>query len=167
MNASQIHLALTHIPVILSFTGLVILFISIVKKNSQLTRVSFLILLLAGLGALPVFFSGEGAEETVEHLPGVSGSLIERHEEIAKISFYTILGTGFIALVGLFNFSIPNLGKTVRFLTLFFALGSSALMVQTAHLGGQIRHSEIRPGFAQAGENPETIDPNKEDGEND
>jgi uncharacterized membrane protein len=157
MNTSQIHLALTHLPVVLSLVGLIILVISLVKNNTLLTRVSFFMLLFAGLAALPVFFTGEGAEETVEHLPGVSASLIEDHEDIAKIALFAILATAVISLVGLFPFTFGSLAKPVRFLVLLLAISSSVLLAQTAHLGGQIRHTEIRSGAAIInGNNTET-----------
>jgi uncharacterized membrane protein len=144
MNTSQIHLAFTHLPVVLTLVGLVILIVSLIKKNKVLTTVSFYIFVFAGLAALPVYFTGEGAEETVEHLPGVSESLIEKHEEFAKIAFIAILITGIISLAGLFRFTYTSLAKPVRVLTLAFAISSSVLLAQTAHLGGQIRHTEIR-----------------------
>ena len=70
MNQAQIHLALTHMPVILSMTGLVILIISLIMKNTVVIKTSFYIFLIAGLFTIPVYFTGEGAEEMVEHLPG-------------------------------------------------------------------------------------------------
>jgi uncharacterized membrane protein len=146
MNTSQIHLAFTHLPVVLSLVGLVILVISLVKKNPLLTKVSFYILLFAGLTSLPVFFTGEGAEETVEHLPGVSGSLIEAHEDFAKIALFAVLGTALVALAGLLSSFFVKLTKTITMLALLLALSSSVLLAQTAHLGGQIRHTEIRSG---------------------
>ena len=81
MNSVQIHLALTHVPVILSLTGLVMLLLSLYLKNTILIRVSYIFILVAGLMVLPVYFTGEGAEESVEKLPGVSEAVIEKHEE--------------------------------------------------------------------------------------
>ena len=77
MNASQIHLALTHVPVILSFVGLVILVISFFKKNETTTRIAFYILLAAGLFAIPVYATGEGTEEVVEKLPEYQKQLLK------------------------------------------------------------------------------------------
>jgi hypothetical protein len=69
MNQAQIHLALTHMPVILSLTGLVTLVVSLIMKNTVVIKTSFYIFLAAGLLSIPVYFTGEGAEEMVEHLP--------------------------------------------------------------------------------------------------
>jgi uncharacterized membrane protein len=152
MNSSQIHLALTHVPVILSFIGLVILIISFFKKNSTLTNTSFYILLAAGLFTLPVYFTGEGAEEIVEDMPGVTKQLIGQHEEFAGIALITIAISAVIALAGILFKRRDQLLRVIKLTTLFFALASSAAMAQTAHLGGQIRHSEIRSGFVAQNE---------------
>ena len=146
MNMSQVHLALTHIPVVLSLAGLVVLLISLFSKNSTISKVGFSILAIAGISALPVFFSGHEAEEAVEHLPGVSESLIERHEEVAKFALITILVAGTVALGGLIKISRPAITKGIRIAVLLLSFVSAGFMAQTAHLGGQIRHSEIRQG---------------------
>jgi uncharacterized membrane protein len=148
MNSSQIHLAMTHIPVILSLTGLVILVIALIRKNYMATRISFYILIAAGLFSFPVFFSGEGAEEVIEHFPGVSGSAIERHEGLANTSLWIIIATAILALAGLFGFANKSVFRMIKLFVLFFALLSSAFMGFTAHLGGQIRHTEIRTAIA-------------------
>lgn len=146
MNTSQIHLALTHLPVVLSLVGMIMLVVSLLRKNPVLTRTSFYLLFFAGLAALPVFFSGEGAEEAVENFPGVSESLIEKHEDVAKIALFAIVATALVALAGLLRFSIGALARPVRILVLLLAVFSSVMLAQTAHLGGQIRHTEIRSG---------------------
>jgi uncharacterized membrane protein len=152
MNASQIHLALTHVPVILSFIGLVILIVSFFKKNETLTKTAFYIFLAAGLFTIPVYFTGESAEEIVEHLPGVSENIIEEHEEIAGITLVIISISGLVSFAGLVLSRFPGLAKAIKLTALLFALGSAAAMAQTAHLGGQIRHSEIRSEFVSQGE---------------
>jgi hypothetical protein len=167
MNASQIHLALTHVPVILSFIGLVVLIISLIRKNDTLTKTAFYIFLSAGLFALPVYFTGEGAEETVEELPGVSEALIGRHEQFANISLAIILICAVISVTALFLYKLTRALKFAKYLVLVFAFGSAAAMAQTAHLGGQIRHSEIRPAFSATTSNDNEKANNETGGEKD
>jgi uncharacterized membrane protein len=143
MNSVQLHLALTHVPVILSLVGLIILIIGLLKKNSIIVRTSLTIIAIAGITALPVYFSGEEAEEAVEHIAGISESLIEEHEEIAKYSLISILISGLMALVTMFSSKWPGVHKHLKTAVLFTAFISAGLMVQTAHTGGQIRHSEM------------------------
>lgn len=143
MNASQFHLALTHIPVILSLTGLVLLSVSLFSRNQQVARISFYILITAGLFTLPVFFTGEGAEEAVENIPGVAGALIEKHEETAKVSLWIILLTAFLSATALVRIKMKNLLPVLKFPVLILALLSAGAMALTAHYGGRIRHTEI------------------------
>lgn len=150
MTSVQLHLALTHVPVILSLVGLVTLSIALVAKNNSVTKTAYIFLLIAGIAAIPVYFSGEGAEEAVEKLPGVSEAIIEEHEEIAKIAMITISVAGLAALAALFSMKL-QFARAFKFVVLLLALASGGLMAQTAHLGGQIRHSEIRSGASITG----------------
>jgi uncharacterized membrane protein len=153
MNSSQIHLALTHVPVILSLAGLVVLIVALLKRNDTLTKTAFYFLLFAGVFSVPVFFSGEGAEETVERLPGVSESVIEKHEELAKVAFSLVCAAAFAALMGLLLYRQIGIYKMIKSFVLLLALATSVILVVTAHLGGQVRHTEIRSGFTAQPEN--------------
>jgi hypothetical protein len=115
-------------------------------------------LLIAGLTALPVFLTGEGAEETVENMPGISESLIEEHESMAKYGLFAILAAAVLALISLPNFIAEKFKKGIVVAVLIVSFVSTGLMIQTAHLGGQIRHSEIRTGITQQGDNAENED---------
>jgi uncharacterized membrane protein len=160
MNASQIHLALTHVPVVLSFIGLVILSIGMLKKNETITKTSFYLLLAAGIFTVPVYLTGEGTEEAVENLPGVSESLISKHEDVANLTLIVISLTALIALSGILFYSRRIIGKIARTSVFILSLISAGAMAQTAHLGGSIRHTEIRSGVAAVS------DQNTENGSN-
>jgi uncharacterized membrane protein len=148
MNSVQMHLALTHVPVIVSFVGLIMLLVAFFIKNRMLTKTSYMLLLVAGVAALPVFFSGEGTEEAIENLPGVSDAVIERHEEVAKLAMISIAAAGLFAFAALFAFRWQVTSRLLKMVVLVLAVTSGGLMAQTAHLGGQIRHTEIRNGIA-------------------
>jgi uncharacterized membrane protein len=158
MNATQVHLAMTHLPVILSLAGMITLLISFLKPNVSLRKTALYILLIAGLTAFPVFLTGEGAEETVENMPGISESLIEEHESMAKYGLFAILAAAVLALISLPNFIAEKFKKGIVVAVLIVSFVSTGLMIQTAHLGGQIRHSEIRTGITQQGDNAENED---------
>ncbi|RYF87517.1 MAG: hypothetical protein EON98_00090 [Chitinophagaceae bacterium] len=144
MNSVQMHLALTHVPVILSLVGLTMLLVAFFIKNTALTKTSYFIILVAGVAALPVFFSGEGTEEAVENLAGISETVIERHEEVAKFAMISIAVAGIMALAALFTFQYKVAARVFKIVLLLLAVISGGLMAQTAHLGGQIRHTEIK-----------------------
>jgi len=147
MNASQIHLSFTHLPVILSFVGLAIMVVSTFLKNTVLAKTSMWILLVAGLAAIPVFFTGEGAEEVVEDMQDVSKSIIGKHENIAKLGMVVLEVTAILALLGLLFYKKDNFRKIMVPILLVFTFGTTAIMTRIAQLGGEIRHSETRPGF--------------------
>ena len=148
MNSVQLHLALTHVPVILSFVGLIMLIVAFFIKNTTLTKTSYIVLLIAGVAALPVYFSGEGTEEAIENLPGVSDAIIERHEEVAQLAMISIAVAGLVALAALFSSRWQASARVFKMVVLVLAIASGGIMAQTAHLGGQIRHTEIRGGVA-------------------
>jgi uncharacterized membrane protein len=148
MNSVQMHLALTHVPVVLSLAGLAMLVVSFFIKNNTLTKTSYFLLLIAGVAAIPVFLTGEGTEEAIEKLPGVSESVIERHEEVAKLAMIAIAVAGVIALSALLSDRWRGIARVLKFAVLLLAISGGWLMAQTAHLGGQIRHTEIRSGAA-------------------
>ena len=93
MNAAQLHLALTHLPVVTALLAAVTLVIGAVGRTAATRRFGLALLLVAGLTAIPTQMSGEGAEEVVEDRPGVSEALIERHEDAAGVALaLTVLG---------------------------------------------------------------------------
>lgn len=143
MNTTQIHLALTHVPVILSFTALFLLIVSLIKKESILVKTSYWFFIIAALAAVPVFLTGESTAEAIEKLPGVFENTIESHEEMADFAFFALELTGLICIVGLLLKQQTRITRLIKLIVLIFALAVSGLMAQTAHLGGQIRHTEI------------------------
>lgn len=148
MNAAQIHLALNHVPLLLSITGGGILIWGMIKKNESLKLLSLYLLIATALFAAPVFLTGEGTEELVEEIAGVNEAGIERHEEMAKISLIVIIVTGVVALAGLIIKKSGTVTKLFLFAALFLSLAGFGTMAQTAHLGGLIRHSELNNGVA-------------------
>ena len=103
-------------------------------------------MIIAALFTVPVYLTGEGTEEAVEKLPGVSEGLIESHEEMAKIGLIIIIITGITALITMIIKKKASLLKPALLLCVVLSFASFGVMAQTAHLGGQIRHSEIRSG---------------------
>ena len=160
MNSVQMHLALTHVPVILSLVGLIMLVVAFFIKNATITKTSYILILIAGIAALPVFFTGEGTEEAIENLPGVSEAVIERHEEVAKLAMISIAAAGLLALTALFSFKWQTTARIFRVVVLVLAITSGGLMAQTAHLGGQIRHTEIRNGVTLQNTNGNDVENN-------
>ncbi len=149
MTSVQIHLALTHVPVVLSITACIMLAATFIFKNPVTLKTSYLLLLIAGIAAIPVFLTGEGAEEAVEHMPGVTEAIIERHEEMATAAFYCMLASGLLALAALYFSKQNTPARILKNTLLLLSIATAGLMIQTAHLGGQIRHTEIQTSAVQ------------------
>ena len=76
----------------------------------------------------------------------MSGALIERHEEAADRALAMTLTAGLIAVAALAAVRLrrERAARIFSATALLASLVSSGLMGQVAHLGGQIRHDEIR-----------------------
>lgn len=147
MNGAHLHLLLNHLPVIGVVIGFLLLSAARLRKSAELTKVSLGLLALVALIALPVYITGEPAEEVVEHLPGVSEGLIERHEQAGIVALIAMGITGAVSLAGLLLFrgerKVPSWFAASA---LALSVISAVVMGWTANLGGQIRHTEIRGG---------------------
>jgi hypothetical protein len=89
--------------------------------------------------------TGEGAEELVSTLAGVSEAAIEPHEEAAEAALFAAMALGVLALAALV---VPARMAQARRAAVIGSLVMSAatfgLAARTANLGGAIRHPEIR-----------------------
>ena len=146
MNWAHLHLLLNHIPVLGTVFGLVLLAYAIVRRNDALKKVALGAFVAIALVALPVYFTGEPAEEIVEGTAGVSKAAIEAHEESALVSLVGVELLGIIALIGPVTARARPVSATVSGATLVVSLATAALIVRTANLGGQVHHEEIRAG---------------------
>ena len=146
MNVAHLHLILNHVPVLGTAFGLGLLTFALWRKSEEVKKAALGLFVISALLAIPVYLTGEPAEEIVEELPDVSHANIEEHEEAAEVAFIGVLALGVAALAGL----VWRRGRTVP---TGFASGILAasvavcgLMAWTANLGGQVRHTEIRSG---------------------
>lgn len=153
MSTVHLHLLLNHVPVIGTVIGLCLLAYAVLRKDEGVARVTLGMFAVLALLAGAVFLTGEPAEEAVEGLAGVSEAIIERHEEAALLSTIALGGLGMLCLGALVSFRRRPLPRIVPVILLAAGLLPAGAMAWTANLGGQIRHSEIRPG-ASAGEVP-------------
>jgi len=164
MNWAHVHLIINHIPVI-GIGLLILLFIgAIVRKNKGLITVALAFIILISLATIPVYLTGEPAEEVVEDMPGISEELIEEHEEQAEIAFILVEVAGGLALITLIARRYSDkLGQRLGILTLLVLIVSGGLIGWTANLGGKIHHEEIRSGKDSQNLPSQMIDKEKED----
>ena len=154
MDLAHIHLLLNHFPSIGSIIGGGLFVLSLVTNSDDLKRASLVVLLGISLIAIPTYMSGNGAQDAIKNLPGVSKSLIETHEGAALVALGFMEFTGVFAWLGLWQFRrlarIPNWNLGV---ILVLTLVTVGLMARVSNIGGEIRHAEI--GAAQETVTPE------------
>lgn len=153
MSWGYLHLVLNHVPVIGTFLGLLLLLVAFVRNSEELKKVTLALLVFIALVTIPVYLTGEPAEEMIENIPGTSEAIIERHEDAALFSMIAVEVAGITALAGLLIFlRKKRLGNLLAIVTLALSMIGGGLMTWTANLGGQIRHTEIRSGVSSPSE---------------
>lgn len=145
MNEAHLHLVVNHFPIIGTFFGLGILAVGLFLKNDTVKRVAFSIFIVAAIFAAVSMATGEGAEEVVENIPGISENIIEEHEEMAEKLALILYGIGLLSVFSfIMTFKNKSLEKYIAAVVLILSFLSAYLSAQTGVTGGEIRHTEIR-----------------------
>ncbi len=147
-NAAHWHLVLNHLPVVGVFAGVLLMVALYVFDLEDLKTVSLWWFVAVALVGVPVYLTGEPAEELVEGMPSVSHDALEEHESVALWSFTLLCITGAWAVFGLIYRKLDESASAWILPVLFVAaLVTSGMMGYTANVGGKIHHPETRPGF--------------------
>ncbi len=150
MSGLHLHLLVNHVPILGGFFALALLVASFVYAPEVLRRTALVVLVLVGFAAAAAKFSGEPAETGVKGMPGVTRAAIHEHEDMADKAFIAAAVVGVFALgllVATRRSTIPQWAVTA---TLVGSVVTSGLMGYTGLLGGQVRHTEVRPGATAA-----------------
>jgi uncharacterized membrane protein len=153
MNGPFLHLAVNHIPVVGVPVAFLLLAYGMVRRSADVIRASLWLLVLMAIAALVAWKSGGPAARIVKDIPGIMRPNIHEHAEAADYAFWGALILGGLALVGLW---LSRHGEgTPTALSALILLGSlfmSVVFARVAHLGGLIRHPEIKSGYPPAGQ---------------
>lgn len=145
MNEAHIHLLVNHLPIVGILIGFLVLIIGFILKKSEVKVTALGILVFSALASVAAFYSGEGAEEIVEKIPGISETMINQHEEYAELFFIVILILGTVSLGTMFlEIKKSKLSKFGFIAVILLSLGTGILAKNAGTSGGEIRHSEIR-----------------------
>jgi uncharacterized membrane protein len=114
------------------------------KKNKEVNEVAFYIFIISSLGAVIAYLTGEGSEEAVEHLQGITKNAIDEHEDFSMYALISLIVLGVGSLLALFlTYRHSSLLSSVTGIVLLISIISFALIGWTGYLGGQIRHTEM------------------------
>jgi hypothetical protein len=150
MDAAHIHLLLNHIPILGTIFGLLLLCYGMWKHSDDVKKASLGTFVVTALITIPVYQTGDGAAQIVGNLPEVSVAIIRRHDSAATITLVAIEVLGTLSLLGLWlGRGNRGLKDWLTGVILVMALIGSGLGSWTGSLGGQIRHTEVRPGFSK------------------
>ena len=143
VSAVQIHLLLNHVPLFFSLVAALLLFAALIFKSSDLRYAAYAFFILGALVALLVYKSGHQAEHIAKNYPGMIRSLMKDHERSAFGAMILVESVGFLSLVLCFlkNSRVQALGS---WFLLAVSLALILFMARASHLGGLIRHEEIR-----------------------
>lgn len=146
MDATHLHLLANHIPILASVFSVFILGWGMLRGNKSFQQLAMVGFVVAGIFSIIALQSGEGAEDIVENLPGVTERYIHDHEEVAETTNWIAILLGVVSLAGLATLrGKPKISKVFLGIVLAGGLVSAGMFSYTAYLGGQIRHTEIRP----------------------
>jgi uncharacterized membrane protein len=137
---AYLHLLSNHFPILGSLFGVLLLVVALVKTNLHTTLSAYLILLVSGIGGIVAYFTGESAEESIEHVAGIS-PLIHVHEEMAENALIFVFLLTAAAVVGLWAERAQwKSAKKIERFTLVIGIIAFILFAFTGYLGGHIRH---------------------------
>jgi uncharacterized membrane protein len=150
MNPTHIHLLISHLPIFGVIIGVFVLGFGMLQGSNPTKKAAYLVFIVSGIGAAIAYFTGEGAEETVENITGISENIIGQHEKAALYTLISLIILGITSIASLFvTQKKVSLAKYTSMITLFIALISTTLVARTGYLGGQIRHTEISTSGVQ------------------
>jgi uncharacterized membrane protein len=138
---AYLHLLSNHVPILGSLFGILLLVVALVKPNLKTTLSAYLILLVSGIGGIVAYFTGEPAEESIEHVPGISHKLIHVHEEMAENALIFVFLLTAASIIGLWAERAEwKSAKKIELFTLVVGIIAFILFAFTGYLGGHIRH---------------------------
>jgi hypothetical protein len=144
MSGVHLHLLLNHVPVLGTIVCLITLAIGRIRWSRDLIWLGLAGTVVTALITIPVYLTGEPAEDVAKSLPGVTRPIIHEHEEAAEYAIIFMEITGAAALVSMLMGRKREIPRAMIAATLTLLLFVTTVMARTAWLGGQVRHTEIR-----------------------
>ena len=145
--AVELHLAINHLPVLgLPFAG-GLLAAGVVCDNAEWRRAGLWTAALSAAAAWAVAYTGGLAADAAGGLPGISDRDVSAHAAAAWTFVWaaTVVGAAAVAVLAA---SGRSSSRRAAAAVLALALLASAAGGWAAHLGGRVRHPELRPASA-------------------
>jgi uncharacterized membrane protein len=144
MNAAHWHLVLNHLPILATIFGWTIFLYGWYRSEKAVLRVALAMIFFGGIMVLPVYYTGESAEEIVQGLSGVTHEDIEAHEEAANRSYYLGIVMAILALGGFIQrYRNGSISQWLVWLIIALGILTMGSFIQTANVGAKINHPEL------------------------
>ncbi len=144
MNAAHIHLIMNHVPVVTIFFAILLLIWGYVTNKQDIINVALWGFIIAAVATIPVFLSGQAAEELVENIQGVTENVIGTHEEMAEITLWLGVFMGILGIIAIIiERNFYKYFKPLVMVLLVFGVITIGSLSYTGYLGGHIHHPEI------------------------
>ena len=150
MSGVHLHLLVNHAPIFGSLFALALLVASFVWAPEVLRRTALVVLVGTAIAGAVANLSGEPAEDAIRGFPGVQRAVIHEHEELGEKAYIVSIVVGVLALGALIWKRRAPIEGPVTFGALIGSAVVAGMMAYTGLLGGQIRHTEVRPGATPA-----------------
>lgn len=158
MNGAQLHLLVNHLPVLGAAFAAALLAAGLVLRKDEVAKAGLWAVIVAALTSLPAYYSGEGAEDLLKSLALPLKPFLHDHEEAAEKALAAALVMGAASAGVLLRMRARGFSRNAAAVALAFVLPALGLMAWTAHLGGQVRHTELRSGEAMPAAAPAADD---------
>ena len=151
MNDAHFHLVFNHFPIIVPIVGMLILIVGFFVDSDVVKRTAFGVFIFGAIMTFPAMFTGEGAEEVAEKLPGITHDIIHEHEEKAEVFAILSYILGLLSIGALWaSLKQKSFANILSIVVLLLGLVGFYLGRQVGTSGGEIRHTEIRSNAAPA-----------------
>ena len=147
MNWPHVHLLVNHVPILGGIFALVVLAWGAVRRERAVLSLGLGLFVFLAAASIAVHSTGERAVDSALHLPDVTRELVDRHESAAGKATTVYFVAGLAALGGLIAFRRrPAYPGWYLAVMLVLGLANAAAVAWAGLLGGEIRHTEVRPG---------------------
>ena len=147
-NVAHLHIAINHIPVILSPAALVVLAVAVWRRSEAMFRTGIVVAWAGVAFGLATYFTGDAAADLVMAVEKAQEKTLDPIVGEHDASAGWALGSAVLVTVaGVWAWRRKGLGREVTVPLLVLTALSSAILGRTALLGGRIRHPEARAGF--------------------
>ena len=142
----HLHNIVNHLPILLPFTGIILLVFGIYFKSELLKRVGYFFFILSAIGAFISMNSGENAEEAIEGVyPKSTHHWAHEHEEKAELFSLVVYGLGLISILAIWaSWAQNKIQQYLLWAVITFLIATLYLGYETGKSGGQVIHKEFR-----------------------